>query len=85
MDIKILCNSGLKSSPDEGFENIVIGDMAVQWVAQEARIEKSFEHQRLLRYYLAGYLRRPVETIIMAWYLDYADENWKEIFDFRRK
>ena len=33
--------------------------------------------------YLAGYMSLPVDIIIRAWYLG-EDEEWREIFDFRK-
>ena len=39
--------------------------------------------KRNVLYYLAGYMSLPVNTIVQAWYCD-KDENWHEIFDFRK-
>ena len=87
MIIKIQYNRDITCDEIFGvLENIEIYDYKVIEtikLACDGKYEGYGSAKREILYYLAGRMSLPVNTIVQAWYLD-EDENWREIFDFRK-
>ena len=87
MIIKVQYNRDITCDEIFGvLENIEIYDYKIIKtikLACDGEYEGYGSAKREILYYLAGRMSLPVNTIVQAWYLD-EDENWREIFDFRK-